>query len=70
MSSRPKTGREIVLERLYREIRLATAGDIQRATSFLESAREIRSGCKKQRTESRKAQKNAWKKKADLPATW
>tara|TARA_R100001082_G_scaffold66860_1_gene37789 strand:+ start:4498 stop:4710 length:213 start_codon:yes stop_codon:yes gene_type:complete len=70
MSQRPKTGRELVLESLYKEIRLATTGDLHRATSFLEGAREIRAGSKKQRMISRQNQKNAWKKKVDMPATW
>ena len=70
MSSPPKTGREIVLERLYQEIRLATAGEIHRAADLLKFAREVRTGCKKQRAASRRNQKDAWKKKADIPATW
>ena len=51
-------------------MRLATAGELHRAADFLKSAREIRTGCKQQRRTSRINQKNAWEKKADLPATW
>tara|TARA_Y100001963_G_C6413433_1_gene279475 strand:- start:125 stop:337 length:213 start_codon:yes stop_codon:yes gene_type:complete len=70
VSSQPKTGREIVLEQLYQEIRLATAGELHRAAAFLKGAREIRTGCKQQRKQSRTDQKNAWKKKVDSPMTW
>ena len=70
MPSHQKTGREITLEYLYEEIRLATAGDLLRAAKFLQGAREIRAGCKTQRKQSRSDQKNAWKKKVDSPMTW
>tara|TARA_R100001594_G_C4024105_1_gene259779 strand:+ start:719 stop:931 length:213 start_codon:yes stop_codon:yes gene_type:complete len=70
MSQRPKTGREIVLESLYKEMRLATTGDLHRAISFLEAAREVRAGSKRQRMISRQNQKNAWKKKVDMPVAW
>lgn len=65
-----KTGRELVLERLYAAIRRATAADLQRAAMFLEWAYDIRRGCDKQRSSARKAQAQAWQKKTDNPARW
>jgi hypothetical protein len=65
-----KTGREIVLERLYAAIRQATTADLQRAAMFLEWAFEVRRGCSKQRTGARKAQSQAWQKRVDSPARW
>ncbi len=43
-----RTGREMMLEWLYKEIRLAKTADLQRAAAFLEWARGIRKGCSKQ----------------------
>ena len=65
-----KTGREIVLERLYAAVRRATTGDLQRAAMLLEWAYEVRRGCSKQRTGARKAQSQAWTKQVDSPARW
>jgi hypothetical protein len=65
-----KTGRELVLERLYAAVRRATTADLQRAAMFLEWAYEVRRGCSKQRSGARKAQSQAWEKKVDSPARW
>jgi hypothetical protein len=66
----PRTGRQIAMERLNKAIQTAVTGDLQRAAMFLERAREVRAGCTKQRAQSRRAQANAWKKKADTPLVW
>ena len=66
----PKTGRQINLERLHQAIRTATTADLQRAAMFLEGARQVRSGSKVQRSNSRKAQATAWKKDVDNSLTW
>jgi hypothetical protein len=68
--SRPKTGRELVLDWLNREIRAARTADLQRAAAFLEWARAIRKGCAKQRGGARVAQANAWRKKVDDDVRW
>jgi hypothetical protein len=68
--SRPKTGRELVLDWLNREIRAARTADLQRAAAFLEWARAIRKGCSKQRGGARVAQANAWRKKVDEDVRW
>ena len=68
--SRPKTGRELVLDWLNREIRAARTADLQRAAAFLEWARAIRKGCSKQRGGARVAQANAWRKKVDDDLRW
>ena len=60
-----RTGREIVLDWLYREIRAARTADLQRAAAFLEWARGIRKGCAKQRGSARVSQSNAWRKGVD-----
>ena len=66
----PKTGRQINLERLHQAIRTATTADLQRAAMFLEGARQVRSGSKVQRSNSRNAQATAWKKNVDDSLTW
>jgi hypothetical protein len=66
----PKSGRQIILERLNRAIQLAMTADLERAALFLERAREVRRGCRTQRSNSRAAQSNAWKKKVDDSITW
>jgi hypothetical protein len=66
----PKTGREIIMERLYAAIRRATTADLQRAAMFLEWAYEVRLGSKRQRALARQAQATAWKSKVDQPARW
>lgn len=66
----PRTGRQIVMERLQQAIRTATTGDLQRAAMFLEGAKKVRDGCTTQRSRSRAAQSTAWKKKVDDPLLW
>ena len=70
MSPTQKSGRQIVLELLNKEIQLAMTADLHRAADFLKGAREVRAGSKKQRRLSREAQRNAWQKKVDSPARW
>ena len=65
-----KTGREIILERLYAAMRRATTADLQRAAMFLEWAYDVRKGCKRQRMAARQAQSTAWQKNVDAPARW
>jgi len=67
---KPKSGRQIILDRLNRAIQLAMTADLQRAALFLERAREVRRGSRTQRSNSRAAQSNAWKKKVDNSITW
>jgi hypothetical protein len=66
----PRTGRQLVMERLNKAIRTATTGDLQRAAMFLEGAHEVRAGCTNQRAQARRTQANAWKKKVDSSITW
>ena len=65
-----KTGRQIMLDYLRYEIARATTADLQRAAEFLEGARQIRAGCRKQRSESRKSQAQGWRKHVDDSITW
>ena len=65
-----RTGREMMLEWLYKEIRLAKTADLQRAAAFLQWARGIRKGCSKQRGGARVAQANAWRKGVDQDIRW
>ena len=65
-----RTGRELVLEWLQREVRLAKTADLQRAAAFLEWARQVRKGCAKQRGGARVAQSNAWRKRVDKDVRW
>ena len=58
------------MERLNQARQLATTADLQRAAMFLEGAREIRQGSRRQRTSGRSAQETAWKKKVDNSITW
>ena len=47
--------------------------DIMRATKFLQQAEEVRTGCRKQRTQSRTRQNQGAKRKAakiDQPLNW
>ncbi len=55
----PRTGRQIVMERLNKAIQGATTGDLQRAAMFLEGARKVRAGCTNQRAQARRAQTTA-----------
>jgi hypothetical protein len=65
-----KSGRQLILERLYKAMNLSTTADLQRAAMFLERAREIRNGCRNQRNTSRSNQRTAWKKRVDDSVTW
>jgi hypothetical protein len=56
--SRPKTGREIAMDRVLEACKSSTVADIHRASMFLERAAEIRAGCKQQRKEKRYNNKN------------
>jgi|TARA_R100000081_G_scaffold40613_1_gene19003 hypothetical protein len=66
----PKTGRQLILERLSEAIKLATTADLQRAAMFLEGAREVRAGSKRQRAYSRQQQATSWKKNVDSSILW
>lgn len=55
---------------LQYEIARATTADLQRAAQFLERAREIRHGCRKQRTKARKDQETGWRKHVDDSVVW
>jgi len=66
----PKSGRQIILERLQKILALSTTADIQRAAMFLEQAKQVRDGCRTQRTNTRQTQATAWKKKVDNSITW
>ena len=65
-----RTGRELVMEWLMREIRAAKTADLHRAAAFLEWAQGIRKGCTKQRSSARAAQSNAWRKGVDDDVRW
>ena len=65
-----RTGREIVMEWLMREIRQAKTADLQRAAAFLEWARGIRKGSRQQRAGARVAQSSAWRKDVDEDVRW
>lgn len=66
----PKTGRQIILTYLQYEIARASTADLQRAAEFLERAREIRRGCRNQRTKARKQQQTGWRKHVDDSIAW
>jgi hypothetical protein len=66
----PETGRQIVMKFLQYEIARATTADLLRAANFLEGAREIRRGCRKQRTKARKDQQTGWRKHVDNALLW
>jgi len=59
-----------MLRYLQHEINRATTADLQRAAQFLERAREVRQGCRKQRTNARKNQASGWKKHVDDSINW
>jgi len=65
-----RTGRQIILEWLAMEIRVAKTADLQRMAEFLEFARDVRAGSAKQRKASRKTQARAWKKDLDQDVRW
>ena len=66
----PKSGRQMMLDRLYLAVRSATTADIQRAAMLLEGAKKIRAGSSRQRSSARSAQASAWKKKVDDSISW
>ena len=66
----PKSGRQMMLDRLYLAVRSATTADIQRAAMLLEGAKKIRAGSSRQRSSARSAQATAWKKKVDDSISW
>ena len=66
----PKSGRQLMLDRLYAAVRSATTADIQRAAMLLEGAKKIRAGSSRQRSSARSAQANSWKKKVDDSISW
>jgi hypothetical protein len=68
--SLPRTGRELVMEWLMREIRMAKTSDLHRMAAFLEWARQIRKGSRQQRNTARFAQSNSWRKKVDEDVRW
>ena len=69
----PLSGRQIAMQRLLKAAKLSTAADIDRASLFLERARDVRHGNRVNRGESRKSQSQGAKRKAaklDQPLTW
>lgn len=64
------TGRQLVINWLRDEITKASVGDLHRAAQFLEFAREVRRGSKRQRAQSRQAQRDSWRKYVDDPLRW
>ena len=69
----PLTGKQIALQRLLKAAKLSTAADVDRASLFLERAREVRRGNRVNRSESRESQSQGAKRKAaklDQPLTW
>lgn len=65
-----RTGREIITAWLKDEMRQATVADLHRAAQFLEFAREVRGGSKRNRRNARTAQRGSWRKYVDPPARW
>jgi len=65
-----RTGRELVMEWLMREIRMAKTSDLHRMAGFLEFARQIRMGSRQQRTRARLGQANSWRKDVDEDVRW
>ena len=67
------TGRQIALQRLHEALKWSTNADIDRASLFLERAREIRQGNRRNRNVSRVSKSQGAKRKAaklDQPLTW
>ena len=67
------TGRQLAMQRLLDAAKNSWVSDIDRASMFLERAREVREGCRDSRNVSRKSQASASKRKAakeDKPLTW
>lgn len=65
-----RTGRELVMAWLMREVRQAKTADLHRMAAFLEFARQVRGGSKQKRTGARLAQSNSWRKKVDDDVRW
>ena len=69
----PLTGKQIALQKLLTIAKLSTAADVDRASLFLQRARDVRHGNRVNRGESRKSQSQGAKRKAaklDQPLTW
>ena len=69
----PLTGKQIALQKLLTIAKLSTAADVDRASLFLQRAREIRQGNRRNRNVSRASQSQGAKRKAaklDQPLTW
>ena len=69
----PQTGRQSAMSRLLEACKFSMVSDIDRATLFLQRAREVRQGNRQNRNESRKSQATASKRKAaklDKPIGW
>jgi hypothetical protein len=67
------TGRQLAMQRLLDAAKNSWVSDIDRASLFLERAREVRLGCRESRNASRKSQASAGRRKAakeDKPLTW
>ena len=67
------TGRQLAMQRLLDAAKNSWVSDIDRASIFLERAREVREGCRDSRNVSRKSQATASKRKAakeDKPLAW
>ena len=61
------------MERLLTAAKLSKVSDIDRASLFLERARDVRRGCRSDRTASRESQATASKRRAagqDNPMLW
>lgn len=65
-----RTGRELVMAWLMREVRQAKTADLHRMAAFLEFARQVRGGSRQKRTGARLAQSNSWRKKVDDDVRW
>ena len=68
-----RTGRQIVMAELLEACKTSWVSDIMRATKFLQQAEEVRTGCRKQRNQSRTKQNQGAKRKAaklDQPINW
>ena len=68
-----QTGRQISMQRLLEACKFSMVSDIDRASLFLERAREVRQGNRRNRNESRVSQATASRRKAaklDKPLGW
>ena len=64
-----KNSRDIVIENLMKEVKLAMTRDIVTITENLKAFREIRAGKQAKRKAQRIAHNNRWRK-SDTPITW